>query len=149
LAETAWPARLELITLENRRRVLLDAAHNADGARALATYLKRWHPERPALVISVMRDKDVDDILELLLPATSHVVATQAPSPRAMPAAELARRVADLQSAAQSVASVDVIPEPAEAVDTALDRADTVCVAGSIFLAGAVRERLIQRAILD
>jgi dihydrofolate synthase/folylpolyglutamate synthase len=148
LASTEWPARLELLTLENGRRVLLDAAHNADGAQALATYLKRWHPERPTLVISVMRDKDVNDILALLLPAVSHVVATQAPSPRAMPAGELARRVADLQIAAGSSASVDVVAEPAQAVSLALERAETVCIAGSIFLAGAVRERLRQRAIL-
>jgi dihydrofolate synthase / folylpolyglutamate synthase len=148
LAETEWPARLELLTLEHGRRVLLDAAHNIDGARALATYLKRWHPERPALVISVMRDKDVDDILELLVPVTSHVVVTQAPSPRAMPAVELARRVADLQTGAGAAASVDVIAEPSEAVAAALERASTVCVAGSIFLAGAVRDRLRQRAIL-
>jgi dihydrofolate synthase/folylpolyglutamate synthase len=148
LAETEWPARLERLELGGGRRVLLDAAHNADGAGALAAYLKRWHPERPALVISVMRDKDVDDILRQLVVVTSHVVATQAPSPRALPAAELARRVGDVQSAAGLVASVDVVADPAQAVADALDRFPTVCVAGSIFLAGAVRERLRQRAIL-
>ena len=148
LTDTEWPARLELLELGDGQRVLLDAAHNADGARALATYLKRWHPERPALVISVMRDKDVDDILQELVPATSHVVATQAPSPRAMPAAELAQRVREVQSGAGAEASVDVVADPAEAVAAALERAATVCIAGSIFLAGAVRERLRQRAIL-
>ena len=33
---TEWPARLELLTLEDGRRVLIDAAHNPDGAQALA-----------------------------------------------------------------------------------------------------------------
>jgi dihydrofolate synthase/folylpolyglutamate synthase len=148
LSETDWPARLELMTLEHDRRVLLDAAHNADGAQALATYLQRWHPERPDLVISVMRDKDVDEILSLLIPVTSHVYATQAPSPRALPAPELARRVANLQTGLGRASSVTPIADPVEALETAIDHAPTVCVAGSIFLAGAVRDRLRTRAIL-
>ena len=148
LSETEWPARLELLTLENGRRVLIDAAHNADGARALAAYLKRWHPDRPALVISVMRDKDVDDILHCLLPVTADVVTTQAPSPRALPAAELARRVAAMRSNAGQDGVIVAIADPAEAVAAALERADTVCIAGSIFLAGAVRDGLKRRAIL-
>jgi dihydrofolate synthase/folylpolyglutamate synthase len=46
-----WPARLELFQLSAGRRLLLDAAHNPEGARALRSYLAAWHPERPALVI--------------------------------------------------------------------------------------------------
>ena len=147
LAGAEWPARLELLTLEHRRRVLLDAAHNADGALALAAYLRRWHPERPALVISVMRDKDVDEIVRALLPVTADVIVTQAPSPRAMAPADLAQRIASLDVAG-SGRSVRAVADPAAAIATALERADTVCVAGSIFLVGAVRERLRRRAIL-
>ena len=143
LEDAEWPARLELLTLPNQRRVLIDAAHNADGAQALAAYLKRWHPERPALVISVMRDKDVDEILRALLPVTSDVIVTQAPSPRAMAAGDLARRVAALDDR-----RVTVVIDPTAAIDDALERTDTVCVAGSIFLAGAVRDGLKRRAIL-
>jgi dihydrofolate synthase/folylpolyglutamate synthase len=146
LAETEWPARLELLTLENGRRVLIDAAHNADGAMALAAYLKRWHPDRPTLVISVMRDKDVDDILHCLLPVTSDVVTTQAPSPRALPAADLARRIAAMRAGQDG--AIVAIADPGEAVASALERAETICIAGSIFLAGAVRDGLKRRAIL-
>jgi dihydrofolate synthase/folylpolyglutamate synthase len=148
LAETEWPARLELMFLENGRRVLLDAAHNGDGAEALASYVRRWHAERPVLVISVMRDKDVDAILRALVPVMSHVIATQAPSPRALAAAELARRVAQVQAGAGASVSVSATADPMEAVAAALDRSDSVCVAGSIFLAGAVRDGLKRRAIL-
>ncbi len=138
LSTVVWPARLELIPLAGGRRVLLDAAHNVDGARALAAYLDRWHPERPALVIGVMKDKDVDGILAALLPVTSGIIATQAVTARALPAEDLARRVAALDPARQ----VRVVRDAARAVDLALDEAETVCVAGSIFLAGAVRDGL-------
>ena len=148
LASTEWPARLELLTLPGGIRVLLDAAHNAEGAHALAGYLRRWHPERPTLVISMMRDKDVHDILRELLPVTGDVIATQAPSPRALAAAELAEQVATLQIEEGRPAAVRAVVDPAQAVDAALAGGGTICIAGSIFLAGAVREGLRQRAIL-
>ncbi len=152
LSATDWPARLELLVLPEGKRVLLDAAHNVEGARALAAYLKAWHPERPPLVAGVMRDKDIDGIFAALLPVTSSVIATAADTPRAMPARELAERVeacrAALTGAPLAARTVHAEADPLVAVDEALSRGDTVCVAGSIFLAGAVRDALKRRAIL-
>jgi dihydrofolate synthase / folylpolyglutamate synthase len=143
LAEAHWPARLELIELDGDRKVLLDAAHNPEGARALAAYLQRWHPERPPLVIGVMRDKNVQDIASTLLPHVSSVIATAAPTPRAIPADDLARHLR-----AAGARDVQAELDPAHAIDRALEKAAVVCVAGSIFLVGAVRDGLERRAIL-
>lgn len=139
LENAEWPARLELLTLPGDRRVLIDAAHNGEGAAALARYLRAWHPEKPVLVVGVMRDKDADDILEPLLPCVSEVLATAAPTPRALPAGDLARRIGPRAIA---------VTDPSEAVERALRLSQSVCVAGSIFLAGALRDGLKQRAIL-
>ena len=85
-----------------------------------------------------MRDKDVDEILAPLLPLTSRVIATSAPTPRALPADELAARV---RAAAERLGlsaslSVEVDDDPLHAVDRALASARLACVAGSIFLVG-------------
>jgi dihydrofolate synthase / folylpolyglutamate synthase len=143
LAAAQWPARLELLTLEGGRRVLLDAAHNPEGARALAAYLRRYHPERPPLVLGVMRDKNVTEIVRTLVPLVSYVIATAAPTPRARPAEDLAAYVRDA-----GVTQIIIEPDAERAVDRALELSPTVCVAGSIFLVGAVRDGLIHRAIL-
>jgi dihydrofolate synthase/folylpolyglutamate synthase len=148
LAAADWPARLELLPLGSGRNVLLDAAHNADGARALASYLQRWHPAGLPLVIGVMRDKDVDAILAILLPCVSSVVVTQAPTWRALPADDLAARILRVAPPALSASAVQVESDPDRAIELALRTSPTVCVAGSIFLAGAVRDGLRQRAIL-
>ncbi|MSO83244.1 MAG: bifunctional folylpolyglutamate synthase/dihydrofolate synthase [Acidobacteria bacterium] len=145
LTDVDWPGRLELIALQGGGQVLLDAAHNVDGARALAAYLRLRHPDRPVLVIGVMRDKDVEGILAALLPAVSAVVATAADTPRAIPARELAGRI----SAMGPPVPVRTAPEPTTAVEEALSSGGTVCVAGSIFVVGAVRDRLRRRAILQ
>jgi dihydrofolate synthase/folylpolyglutamate synthase len=124
--------------------VLLDAAHNVDGAMALAAYLGRWHPERPALVIGVMRDKDVAGIVRALLPVVSSVIATAADTPRALPARDLAARIA----AGGANVPVRVEPDPITAVEDAIAAGHTVCVTGSIYLVGAVRDRLRRRPIV-
>src|SRR5688572_12991611 len=144
LTHVEWPGRLELIRFDDGRQVLLDAAHNVDGARALAAYLGGRHPERPALVIGVMRDKDIEGIRAALLPVVSSVVATAAPTPRAIPARDLAARIAAMGIGLP----VRIEPNPSSAVEQALASSATVCVAGSIFVVGAVRDALRRRAIL-
>lgn len=142
LTHVEWPGRLELIDVQGGPQVLLDAAHNVDGAAALAGYLERWHPERPTLVIGVMRDKDVAGIIGALLPVVSSIVATAADTPRALPARDLAARIT------AAGAPVRVEPDPVTAVEDAMAAGQTVCVTGSIYLVGAVRDRLRRRAIL-
>lgn len=144
LTDATWPARLELLTL-GRGRVLLDAAHNPDGAAALARYLVRWHPERPPLVFGAMRDKDVDGMLQAVLPAVGEVVTTTPPISRAADARELAARVRAIAPDRR----VDVVNEPLAAVERALGLGTTICVAGSIYLVGAVRGALHGHAILN
>jgi dihydrofolate synthase/folylpolyglutamate synthase len=145
LADANWPARLELVTWpDSTRQLLIDAAHNPDGAAALAAHLRRFASSRPPLVVGVMRDKDVTSIARALLPVTSTIVATGAPTPRAMPPDELASAVRALDSSR----SVLVEPDPDAAVELAFRYSPFVCVAGSIFLAGAVRDALRRRAIL-
>jgi dihydrofolate synthase/folylpolyglutamate synthase len=144
LANARWPGRLELLPIGGDRAVLLDAAHNVEGAQALAAYLATWHPERPPLVVGVMGDKDADGILSALLPVTSAVITTEATTSRALPAGALAERVRHLDG------SRSVTAEPAciRAVERALADAPLACVAGSIYLVGEVRDALERRAIL-
>jgi dihydrofolate synthase/folylpolyglutamate synthase len=144
LTTVDWPARLEVLALSDGKQLLLDAAHNVEGARMLAAYLAEWYPQRPPLVLGVMRDKDVDGIVRALLPVTSLIVASAPPLRRGLDAAELAARV----TALESTRTVLVEPDPARAVETAKSYGDTVCVAGSIVLAGAVRDAFRHHAIL-
>ncbi len=144
LTDVDWPGRLELISLQDGREVLLDGAHNADGAQTLAAYLGRRHPERPALVIGVMRDKDVEGIIGALLPVVSSVVTTAADTARAIPADALAARII----ATGPSIPVRAEPNPIQAVEKAFTSRRTVCVAGSLLVIGEVREGLRRRAIL-
>jgi dihydrofolate synthase/folylpolyglutamate synthase len=129
LTGVRWPGRLERVA----RDVLLDCAHNVEGARALAASLPELAARRPvAWLVSVVRDKDAAGIVSALAPAVSTVVATQSGSPRA-----LARPL---------VAQTKAAPDPIVALNLArrfVGHGGLVLVSGSIFLVGEVRAHLL------
>ena len=133
LTDVSWPARLERFQY-GPTQVLLDAAHNPDGARALAAYLVEEGWSGCALVFGALRDKAVAEMLAALAPVCSSLISTTAASPRALPAAA----IADIARAAGTW-SVSAIEDPRGAIDEAARRFPRVVVAGSIFLTGPVR----------
>ncbi len=141
LAEVRWPARLEWLRHPaSGARVLIDAAHNPAGARALAEYLGQTGASGFTLVTSVMADKNVAGVLGPLLPYVRRVVATAANLPRATAPAELAAQVTALGPADLVV---DVVAEPAAAVAHALALPAPVLLTGSIYLVGPLRAALV------
>jgi dihydrofolate synthase/folylpolyglutamate synthase len=134
LRAVVWPGRLEWLAPD----VLVDCAHNQQGAEALVAALP---PERPtALVLSVVRGKDAAGMLAVLAPHFALVVATRSRNERALPAAELGALLRDQR--------VEVVEDPAAALALARGFADEhpdgyVVVAGSIFLVGELRARLL------
>ena len=116
--------------------MLLDAAHNPAGARALAEYLGEIGWTEATFVVGVMRDKDVAGILAPLRSRMTRVVCTTAESPRALPAPELATLV---RSMCGRDTRVEEVSDPAAAIRAACLPGSRVVVAGSIFLVGPLR----------
>jgi dihydrofolate synthase/folylpolyglutamate synthase len=116
--------------------VLLDAAHNPAGARALASHLQDIGWTCVTLIFGAMRDKDVNAMLRVLAPACGRIICTTAPTPRAMPAADLA------DAARNFVSTVEVVPDFTEALARSITYRNPVVAAGSIFLIGPVRDIL-------
>jgi len=131
LAGVRWPGRLTMHEVFGRR-ILLDGAHNLDGARALAAHLERL-PESWHLLFSCLDDKEVEAMAEVLEPVVGDVVVCPLDDERAMPLDRMAaafgraRRAGDLQRA------LDALPDP-------------VVAAGSLRLVGALLEAASQGA---
>ena len=157
-ASATWPGRLELVQAARpgggTREVLLDGAHNPDGALALAQALADLRPylaggaaspPRPlVLVWASMADKDVRGVLAAVAAspavADATIVCTTLDLPRALPAAALA----DAWRAAAPGGRVLIERDLAAALDLALATGDgPVVVAGSLYLVGAARARLV------
>ena len=138
LGAVAWPGRLEQVL----PGIWLDAAHNEDGARALAEALAAGLAPAPrALVISVVRGKATDEMLATLAPAFDVIFATRSASPRAQGSEELLER---LPAADRSRARAVGDPHAALAqARQAVGPRGSVVVAGSIFLIGPLRAQLL------
>jgi dihydrofolate synthase / folylpolyglutamate synthase len=137
LASVTVPGRLEVV--RHSPLVVLDGAHNRDGARALADALREGFSPAGGrhLVLGVLAGRDPAELLAALgVGAADQVVCATPPSPRGVPAAELAEAVTATGARATAV------PEVGEALRRALDHAgadDLVLVTGSLYTVGAAR----------
>jgi folylpolyglutamate synthase/dihydropteroate synthase len=118
------------------RNVLLDAAHNPAGARALAAYLAESHSGGVPIVFGAMKDKDASGMLAALGSEAAQFHFTRAQTHRA----EDPRVLADAAARAAPGVPVEVHDTPRAALECALDAGPSPAVcAGSIFLVGEVR----------
>ena len=134
VTDVEWPGRLEEVPLGDAR-VLLDAAHNTAGARALAVFLRDNGWTNAVLVFGAMRDKDATAMLTELAAVFDTIICTTAQTPRAA-------RAGDLATVAAAVAPglhVEAISSPVDALQRACALGNRVVVAGSIFLIGPLR----------
>ena len=123
-AEVTSPGRLEVI--RRSPTILLDAAHNPHGAAATADAIEDSFLLNPLIgVVGVMGDKDHEGMLAALEPVLAAVVCTQARTPRALPAEELAE-------VARGIFGIDRV-YVAPRLEDAIDRAATLAEEGGVF----------------
>lgn len=141
LARLVWPGRFEVLTGEPT--VVLDGAHNLAGAKALATTLCRYFPDRQVvLVLGMLADKERQKVMQTLVPLSKAVVVTKPNSPRALTWQQIATW------ARQYVPAVEVCEQIPTAVNKGLaiaDPADVVCITGSLYMLAEAREHLFRR----
>jgi dihydrofolate synthase/folylpolyglutamate synthase len=135
LREVRWPGRLERIALGGTE-FLLDAAHNPDGAAALAEYLAGSEWRHATLVFAAMQDKAAAEMLVPLAALCPAVICTAPPMARALPADALAGIARAVPGARWTVKTA---ADPGAAITMAAADSARVVVAGSIFLTGPVR----------
>ena len=136
IARARWPGRLETVA-----GVLLDGAHNPDGAAALAAALPALHPGRAVeLVFGSLADKDHRGMLGALAPAVRGLHLVEPPSPRGRPTVTYRELARGLVPAAHEDGS---LAEAIACARRAAGRDGLVCVAGSLYLVGEARALLL------
>lgn len=95
LDSTVVPGRLEVISTQPL--CIFDGSHNPPGmeetVRSLEQILER---RRLIAVVSILKDKEAEDMMRLLAPCCDIIFTTQSSSPRALPAEELAAVITGL-----------------------------------------------------
>ncbi len=132
IANTYFPARMELIS--EKPLVILDGAHNPDGAQALSVMMKQYDRKISA-IIGMCADKDCDKVLKSTLCYCKKAVAVEIENmPRSL-------KANDLKLLAQQYCPCDTAQNYSEAIEKIKDD-DVIFVYGSLYLASAIREKL-------
>ncbi|WP_433445435.1 bifunctional folylpolyglutamate synthase/dihydrofolate synthase [Nonomuraea sp. CA-141351] len=144
-AQASSPGRMEVV--RRTPTVVIDAAHNPGGMQATLEGLHEAFDFAKVIgVVAVMRDKDVDGLLELLEPILDEIVVTRNSSPRSMSPEELASLAEPLFGEER----VHVVDRLDDAIDRGIGIADAegefsgtgVLITGSVVTAGDARQML-------
>lgn len=146
-----WPGRLQLVTRPSGQRVLLDGAHNTDGAEVLSAALRAGAPASesarfnragsefgdPTLILGILADKDWRAMCRILAPLANRALLVPVVSERTMRPEELAT-LCRIENPDAEVVSCGSLAE-------ALARSSSdpfVVIAGSLYLIGEAMEQL-------
>jgi len=136
LKNTHWEARLEI--LQNNPLFILDGAHNPAGIRVLCQALKRdFSYRRLIFIFGALADKDYREMLRLIAPLSPRIILTQLKTRRAVPVDDMARVLNKMEYPVIVTENVGKAIERAQAL---ADRQDLICAAGSLYLAGEVKQ---------
>jgi dihydrofolate synthase/folylpolyglutamate synthase len=140
LGSTVVPGRLEVISTQPL--CIFDGSHNPPGmeetVRSLEQILER---RRLIAVVSILKDKEAEDMMRHLAPCCDIIFATQSSSSRALPAEELAAVITGLGRGPE----VFIDPDPRSAMVSAYRLATSnqvILVTGSLTLIADLKREL-------
>jgi len=133
IERTEIPGRIQQIS--EKPLIFVDGGHNRQAATNLVRFVEADTPKPRALVFSMMRDKDIREVAEVLRPAFEKVFVSQMESPRAASLAQLL----------EAFPEATVVRSPSEALAEQKNSAvKTIVVFGSFYLAGEVLRECIE-----
>jgi len=139
LETVSHPGRLELV--QHNPAFLIDGAHNPAGAESLRAFLDEFASQPLTLVFGAMRDKQLEQIGEILFPSAGVLVLTPIDNPRSA-------TLEQLQKVADRFARGKVFTSESSAAALELACAETpaeglICIAGSLYLVGELRPLIL------
>jgi dihydrofolate synthase/folylpolyglutamate synthase len=157
LQSVQWPGRLEWLNRSPRHgrtgsnggsslssnghahgpAILLDGAHNHAGAVALRRFLENFKREPITFVFGAMRDKEISAMAKELFPRARYVVLTRVENERSADPHQIEPIVSMFCNNVMKTRTVEEALLKALAITPPHGM---ICIAGSLYLVGAVKE---------
>ncbi len=134
ISKVKWPVRFEYLS----DKLIVDGAHNPDAVEKLCVSLSALNIDILP-VIAMMKDKATDECAGIISRFFKNAVATQIDIPRCISCEELKNKLSANGVNAMSIKS------PYDAVSHAIQTGKTVCVFGSLYLAGRIRTHFLKK----
>lgn len=137
IRKAKFPARIEV--LSHQPLIILDGAHNADGAKALADTLEAANVRNLTAVVGILNGKGADQMLRILSPYIRKLYTVAPDSPRALTAQQLAEQARKFYTDVTPVSTVQQALQMAQQ-----EMLDGLLVCGSLYLASEVRKVFVR-----
>ncbi|WP_091830778.1 bifunctional folylpolyglutamate synthase/dihydrofolate synthase [Propionispira arboris] len=133
-----WAGRFEIMN-QNNQKILVDGAHNLAGMKVLRSNLDSYFPaQERVILLGILKDKDVDGMIETLIRPIDTVVVTEPSSDRAAMPDYIAKKIKS-----QHVEAYIDIPEALARAQELAGSNRLLCIAGSLYLIGEARQLLL------
>lgn len=144
LAAVYVPGRMELV--HEDPRVLVDGAHNSASIQALMRAIGQHIPyDSMVLVFGCAADKDIPGMMAQLATGADKVIFTQTgTNARAAQPKDLAEAYEEASGRVGQMA--ETVADAMQIAFSAVSREDLICVTGSFYLVGEVKQLLAKRA---
>lgn len=143
ILETKWPGRMELIS--KYPLTIIDGAHNEDGARNLASTIDTYLSDKKiTLVFGMLKDKDIQSVVDILFPKADNIVIT-------IPHSDRAASIEDMKAILmpfikdhdkKHIEYIDTIENAVVYAQSHTQKEEAVLYAGSLYMIGDVRKML-------
>ncbi len=139
LKNTKWRGRFTV--LHEKPTVIMDGAHNRDGARVLAESLKTYFPDRKIHgIMGVFADKEYELIIQQVAPYLTDITAVETPdNPRALPKEDLAK---EWKKYLSNVTTAESISEAVEKILKSANTEDVILAFGSLSYLNEIEKTL-------
>ena len=119
--------------------IILDGAHNPAGMKHLSETLKNdFDYERLILVLGILSDKNVEEMLEIIVPLADEIIVTKSQNKRAAKPSDLKDMIEEIDSG-KHVFVKEEIKDAIEHAKSVAGKKDLICICGSLFTVGEAR----------
>ncbi|SDB12683.1 dihydrofolate synthase / folylpolyglutamate synthase [Pseudobutyrivibrio sp. YE44] len=128
VSTTNWFGRFTL--LKDNPPVIIDGGHNRQGALVLAESLKAYFPDKKiTFILGILKDKEVDLMLDAILPLAKEVYTLEVPTARTMNPLELSELINKRGVKSQPIEGLNEL-------ESITKVSEVVCIAGSLYING-------------
>lgn len=140
LSSTTWPGRLEIVS--QNPLVILDGAHNPNGAESLSCYLKENHRDkRKIILIGIVADKDIEGIIKPLAKIADEWVITKPCTERAAEVCDIANAIKEIASPRNArLAMTTDVPSAIRQTLRSMRPKDLLVITGSLYTIGEAKK---------
>ena len=143
LENVKWAGRMEVV--QNEPTVIIDGAHNEESAKAFIKSLANiTKASKVYILIGVLKNKDYQSILKILLPFAHTIIVTQTKHDNALPANDLYKEITSMPRCPNLILEPDLV-EAYKTGEKLVEKENILCCLGSLYLVGELKQFLNRR----